>query len=296
MRNLMQGTSGNRRSMVLIVAILALVTLFPLVSGLESVDLKPAERFMVEDENTGSQTGVQLSVIVSDMDPVAQSFVSFFVIALLVVLFAIFLRKSSKRALVNLSVLGAELLIIYILLAFFYKPPEGGTLTGPPAASSISVGSGNEAPPVEFLAPEVPQWFVFLVIFAVLSAAGAAGWAAWHFLRPQEATLNQDLARIARRTLKNLEKGGEWGDAVIRCYAEMSEAFDHHRGITRSQSMTPTEFIVHIERYSMPIEPVRTLTRLFEQARYGGRTSGPKETSEAMNCLNQIITFCKVKP
>jgi hypothetical protein len=76
----------------------------------------------------------------------------------------------------------------------------------------------------------------------------------------------------------------------------MSEAFDHHRGITRSRSMTPTEFISYIDRHSMPVEPVRTLTRLFEQARYGGRSSGPKETSEAMNCLHQIIASCKVKP
>jgi hypothetical protein len=281
--------------MVLIAAILALLTLFPLVSGLESVDLKPAEREGGQEEDLGDQPAVELPALVSEVDPDAQPFVSFFIAAMVVIMIVIFLRKASKRVLMNVLSFGVQVLIMYAILAYFYAPPEEIGASGPPAPSA-SIGSGNDEIPDEFIAPEMPQWFVFLVIFFTLSAAGVIGWLAWYFLRPQEPTLNQELTRIARRTLQDLESGYDWGDAVIRCYAEMGEAFDHHRGITRSRSMTPTEFISYIDRHSMPVEPVRTLTRLFEQARYGGRSSGPKETSEAMNCLNQIIASCKVKP
>jgi hypothetical protein len=123
--------------MVLIAAILALLTLFPLVSGLESVDLKPAERHWVEEEDLGDQPAVELPAIVSDMDPGAQPFVRFFCHAMLAILIVIFLRKASKRILKNVLSFGVQLLIMYILLTYFYTPPEEIDASGPPAPSCL---------------------------------------------------------------------------------------------------------------------------------------------------------------
>jgi len=293
MRQLMQSTANSRRAVVFLAAILALVTLFALASGLGSVDLKPAERYILEEEDATAQPMEQLSRTVSDMDPGMQALVIFFLIALFVLFFAILLRRNPKRALKMLLRFGLQLLLIYIFLAYFYQPPEPVEFTGTPVPAST--GPGEVGTPVEYVAPEMPQWFVFSVSFVVMSLLGVAGWLTWRSLRPSTSpTLQADLARIARRTVHDLESGHDWGDAVIRCYAEMSEALDHQRGIVRLHSMTPTEFIAHLDRYGMPPDAVRTLTRLFERVRYGGRSSSAEEASDALLCLNQIVAACEV--
>jgi hypothetical protein len=298
MRNIMQLASAHRRSIVFFAAVLALVTLFVLASGLESVDLQPGEMYvMAEEEIQETEAGGRRLLVVAEGEPGSQLLAAFLLVAMVVGIFTLYTRKDVKKAAINVLRLGLQLFLVYLLIVFFNRPadiPEENV--SPPLPLEIS-GDVDTFRPVEYVAPDTPQWFVFGFSFAVILAAGLGGWLAWRFLRPQEEpALQQELARIARRTLRDLEDCEDWGDAVIRCYVEMSEALNLRHGIYRTRSMTPNEFIQHVSRSSLPLEPVRALTRLFEHARYGGRSSGPKEAYEAVRCLNQIIEACEAKP
>ena len=56
--------------------------------------------------------------------------------------------------------------------------------------------------------------------------------------------------------------------------------------------MTQAEFAVRLERDGLPADAVKSLTRLFENVRYGGYRTGPKEVNEAVACLTTILNYC----
>ena len=81
-------------------------------------------------------------------------------------------------------------------------------------------------------------------------------------------------------------------DVIMNCYFRMSRAVSERRQLTRSESMTPAEFALQLERAGLPGDAVQRLTRLFEGVRYGGRRSGPKDVNEAVSALTSILHYC----
>jgi hypothetical protein len=72
----------------------------------------------------------------------------------------------------------------------------------------------------------------------------------------------------------------------------MSRVVGERQGLRREYAMTPAEFAVRLENAGLPREPVRRLTRLFESARYGARTSTQDDIDEAVDCLTSILKYC----
>jgi hypothetical protein len=97
------------------------------------------------------------------------------------------------------------------------------------------------------------------------------------------------VAREAERAIRALQTGSDIQNVIVRCYLQMSQALQKERGIKREAAMTARDFERLLEARGIPHTPVHQLTRLFEAARYGRRSSGPEEEREALDCLNAIV-------
>jgi hypothetical protein len=130
------------------------------------------------------------------------------------------------------------------------------------------------------------------VTFGVLAVAALL---AWFFLgrRPDGEFSLDDLAGIAQETIDDLQAGKDYGDAVIECYARMTQTVNEKRGLKLRAYMTASEFAATLERARLPGDAVRRLTALFERVRYGGRKSTQQDIDEAVASLTAIVDGCK---
>jgi hypothetical protein len=110
---------------------------------------------------------------------------------------------------------------------------------------------------------------------------------AWNTKKPLD-----DIAQIARSSLKDLSSGRDTSDVIVNCYMRMSDVVADKRRLHREIAMTPQEFAQRLERAGLPGDAVRRLTGLFEMVRYGDRKSAPRDVTEAVNCLNAILRSC----
>jgi hypothetical protein len=109
--------------------------------------------------------------------------------------------------------------------------------------------------------------------------------------RPENAM--ERIALEAQTALDDLRAGGNLKNTILRCYYEMSKVINEQRGIQRDRTMTPREFEVYLESKGIPEEPVRQLTHLFEDVRYGDLAVGEKEEQQARSSLTAIIDAVK---
>jgi hypothetical protein len=73
----------------------------------------------------------------------------------------------------------------------------------------------------------------------------------------------------------------------------MIHALETYRNIHRDRYMTPHEFEAYLEGRGLPREPVRQLTALFEQVRYGGVRPGRADERTAISSLEAIVAACQ---
>jgi hypothetical protein len=97
----------------------------------------------------------------------------------------------------------------------------------------------------------------------------------------------------AERAIRSLQAGSDIRNVIVRCYQQMSQALQKEQGIRLEATMTVRDFERLLEARGIPREPVHQLSRLFEEARYGRRSSGPEEEREALDCLNAIVQYSR---
>jgi Domain of unknown function (DUF4129) len=159
----------------------------------------------------------------------------------------------------------------------------------------LGMGDNNLPPPV-FEPPQENAWvsylvaILFILVVAFLSWRFLRGWREYAG-RGSSKSLNE-IARIARSSLRDLSSGRESTDVIMNCYFRMSDVVADKRMLQRGISITPAEFAVRLEQAGLPGEAVRRLTRLFEKVRYGAHRSGPTEVKEAVACLTTILHYC----
>lgn len=203
------------------------------------------------------------------------------------------LRKKLLWAVVRLAILS------FAVLYLVQNRERFGLLNFEPldlTDSQFTAPALDLAPPV-FSPPDIPPALTYLVSVAViLSTMGLL----WFFgrgftarrTRPGRDLSLEDIAAAARSSLRDLSTGLDWQDSIIRCYENMTEVVSRRRGFNRDPHLTPSEFAAHLEQSGLPAEAVRRLTRLFESVRYGARTSGPRESVEAADCLRAVLHYC----
>jgi len=103
-----------------------------------------------------------------------------------------------------------------------------------------------------------------------------------------------DIADNARTAMEEIEKAKiDFDDVIIRCYAEMSHTLQAKNDIQRDQAMTVHEFGQELLLMGFPAQPIQKLTQLFELVRYGRQPPKEFEKQVAVECLCDIIDYCR---
>ncbi len=285
----------KRRLFLFLAGAIVLLALVLLAASIERLELKPAVPFSPAGEE--EETTEPLAARPPD---ILFWYLILIIIAVLTIgtILALFFLPPKQRRRLILTLLFLTFLLILTALLISRQGEAIAVPTASPApateapAEVAAPQAEEEPPPSEFVAPAISPWLSFAAAFLLFAVVV---FLSWRFLRrwggEEEHVIV--LEQIARQALEDLQAGRDYGDTVIECYARMTEAVRERRGIKRREHMTASEFAAALERARLPGEAVRHLTRLFEAARYGGRSSTPQDIAEAMESLTAIIDSCQ---
>lgn len=286
------------RVRTLLFAGLALLALFALAATLNALTL--------EDGQPLPWRAMAPQLVDSSVDDDFQRFwlalfrvmliVAWVVIPLYIIL--LIFSKDARRRLVRMLLFYLPIMImLYILAGNINREPTGEELQ--PGAFNLG-DIGEMAPGPEAVLPEFqpPAPWVTTLTIVLLAAAmtlviAGVGYAMYRRSRRPATTPLQQIQEEAEAALAAIQAGGDLREVIIRCYLQMVDALREYRNIHRDHHMTPHEFQDHLERRGLPREPVRQLTQLFEQVRYGGVRPGWKDEHTAVASLNAIVAACQ---
>lgn len=275
---------------------MAFGALLLLVAGLSSIAFEGVRPFSFQPPAVEQPGGVLGRDAAQRMQIIFYLFMALYLVAVL----SIFLTREGRfRLMLFILMLALVSLCVYAVGSLFEEqPPPTLITTGTPEAlpPEIEAEPTIELLPIEDLPlPSTPSWLVTLVgvtLAAVL--AGAVLGLLWLIARRRRSfSLPQALAEQAQEAVDALEAGGDLSNVVIRCYAQMSKVLYDERSLMRHLAMTPREFEQVLLRMGLPAGPVHTLTRLFEEARYGGISPDAGGVEQALDSLRAIVAHCQ---
>ncbi len=219
------------------------------------------------------------------------------IVFMIVFVIASMLSPELRKHLLNIFI---RVTIFSIAILFLMK--NGARLglfdPNPPPLTSADTAVAVESVPMPvFTPPSIPPLTAYLITVAVILGTVGLFWLLGRELfqfrlqRTQGPAL-EEIAAAARLSLDELYNGSDWEDSIVRCYVRMAQAVARHRGISRDVDVTPAEFAHRLELAGLPAASVGRLTRLFESVRYGARSSGTRESDEAVACLTDILSAC----
>ena len=278
----------RNRPVLLAVTAIGLLALFALAAGLNNLDLAPAVHFVSPEENNNTTFLLEQ---LSQITLIQQMLLA----AMLIVTFAIilvFLDPESRKRVLKALLRFASLMALFFFVLQRREEvdlalPASEAAAGPEVIREVV---GTEA---VFTETPAPPWFTYIITLVLLIGLPLLGWWLWKRSRRPTPSLELDeVAAIARETLDDLAAGRDWHDTIISCYIRMAEAVRRERGLDRDLAMTASEFAGRMVRAGLPAEPVRRLTRLFEQVRYGDQPGTPEEVRQATDSLQAILRAC----
>jgi hypothetical protein len=136
--------------------------------------------------------------------------------------------------------------------------------------------------------PRVPPWLAYL---AGGIGGGVLAWWGGRRLWPRPESVTDEIQDAAESATAELAQGLPVSDVVIRCWLRMVEILSPHVSETRVPSLTPHELAERLVGLGFREEPVRALTQLFEEVRYGHKESEPRR-DEALAALAAIERAC----
>lgn len=292
----------ENKSWGLALAFFALISLVLLAGALRELDFRPAQQ--IGGGASNAVTRVELPAEVGEIlvtaieTPFWQQLFFWLVLFLLILLITSFLSPELRKKIIY-SFIRTAIIVMGVFYILKQNPEILADLLGQFAnPKNLALGSQTSELPVPvFQPPQVPGWVSYAVALGITLLAVFLLWwlnRLWKQMRQLNSThppLDQ-IAKIARASLKDIEAGRNSEDAIIQCYERMSAVVGSKQGLHRGNAMTPSEFAARLERSGLPREAVSRLTSLFESVRYGGRITGPRETSEAIFCLTSILKYC----
>jgi hypothetical protein len=138
--------------------------------------------------------------------------------------------------------------------------------------------------------PESPsfEWTLALGLIALIAGAGLTAFLRSKRRRSQlvgEITLFQELSNLLDETLDDLRNETDPRRAVIAAYARMERILAMH-GLPRRPAEAPLEYLSRVLTELRVSEPaVRSLTNLFERAKFSQHKIGPEMKEEAIEAL-----------
>jgi hypothetical protein len=282
----------EKKPLIAILSLLALGAVVLLASGLGRVPFHAAQPFIRNSPERGAFSAGSLLESWREIPLYMQVGVWVAVIMLVALIGALLSPENRKRLLRAILRIAVTYWLLYFLIT------EYGDQLAITAFNFLSPNSpppvpGANTPPV--FTPTVSMvWISYGVSLLIVLGAALLTWRSylfWAKLKKRGGSLNQ-IADIARASLRDLSSGRDSTDVIMNCYYRMSDAVADKRDLQRKDSMTPSEFAVRLEQAGLPGEAVRRLTALFEAVRYGDRRSSQREVNEAVACLNSILIHC----
>lgn len=283
---------------VLIFAGLALLALTLLASSLNTLTLQTGQNFSFEqakpnivDESVSNDWLRTLKAILRVI-----LILGWFVLPLYIILLIVS-KEARKKLLRDLAIVAPLLVLLYFYSASL-KAQNGqdrGMNIGGFPTPDLSSAQATAYPLPEFTGPGDWVTTATTIVIAVSAAAILSGilFAIWRRTRLEPVDVLAAVEQQAQDAIASIEAGGDLRGIIMRCYYQMVEAIKEYRGIQRSENMTPHEFSQVLEARGLPAQPVRELTELFEQVRYGDITPARQEERTAVASLSAIVSACQ---
>jgi hypothetical protein len=286
----------QNRKLTLVLAILALGALLVLAPGLKELQFNEGKP--IGWNMTGvSKVNIDLGEVFNNVS--FQSQLVFWVVAiLLILLISLLLTPEGRKHLLKIlwRAFVSYWMLYYIFKSYGKKLSSVLNLTLNGFAPGLPTGETEPLPPPTFVPPPPSSWITYLITILLILVFALVLWRIWAFWKRIAPSSNEkpleELARIARSSLRDIAQGGDSTDVIMNCYYRMSNVVSDKRRLHRKDSMTPAEFAIRLEQAGLPGDAVQRLTRLFESVRYGGHRTGPKEINEAVACLTSILNYC----
>lgn len=287
--------SNQERLRVILLLAVTVAAITLLAAGLSGLELLPGRPFPFRLSLPGFAPGGDVQPGDPDLfDLLVQGLLALVIFVILPLWLLIFILspRARKQMLKRIPAYILWAFIIYGLTRLMQRLEPIANLTGEGALSGGGTppGTGETAEPVppEFVV-DPPQWLIILVTLVLLALLLGAAWFWWQRSRRRQVSPLQRLAREAEQALEQLDTGGDLGETITRCYAQMGRVLARQRGLHRQKTMTPREFEQHLAAAGLRDEHIRRLTRLFERFRYGAGRAGKREEDEAVACLTAIV-------
>lgn len=285
--------STAKRNALLLLSVAGICSLL-LAMGLPNLVLAPGEPFSLERSSAEEGEG---NVAPSNNDLLLWMFRGIFALALVLLpayfFYALLTAEGRRRLLADLAVI-----VILFLIAWYFDehPLDVGSRPQESVVGNPINLEDELSFPVAHFSAEPPSWLPLPIILIVSALAVAVALAAIRFFRQRAHMRDFSLAQLAetaQNTIASLQAGEDFTDVAIRCYREMSRVVREKRGLARETAMTPREFEAQLVGSGLPRESVETLTRIFEQVRYGRVSLGDREERLAVTCLTDIANACR---
>ena len=287
-----QLTTRTRTYLIAGGGLLALVLLAISLNGLQLAPGQPVSFQQLAPQVSSANGTNDLSGIFTAVFRVAM--IIFWILVPVFIILILLDKEARRRFLRSLALIVPLLLLLYYFSSV-RQTQNALDIASPSAFNAATlVPPQSEAPPPPAYTPPA-SWVTNLAtgliagaIALVVVGAVFTIWRRWKNQQQLQEPLSQ-VQREAQAALEAIYAGGDLRETILRCYVQMVEALKQYRGISREYDMTPHEFELYLEKRGLPREPVRQLTQLFEQVRYGAAQPGRQEERMAINSLSAII-------
>lgn len=283
------------KALVVLFALGGLAALALLTAALRDFSFRPVEPFVF---NPGTRQAPLLGLAPGEIATWKILAFSGLLLLIFVILLALLEPEARKRVLFKVFRFALTMFALWYLLNYAY---ERGNLSqilnlgGAPGATAPRLDANPTVLP-EYVPPVISPWLVFGLSLALALGLVGLGWLVYTRRRVTPFVFERsEIAEIARNTLQEFETAAGWDEAIVRCYLQMNQVVSAERGLVRQAGVTPAEFALRMERAGLPGEAVRSLTRLFEAVRYGGKTASSADRDLAAAALNAILHACGVR-
>jgi hypothetical protein len=282
----------RQKIFTIIMAVLALLGLVILASGISTLDLNNGPLYLLPPSEQATRAPLTPRVAQIPTNYLSLLALVFLVLLPISIIYLLTSPSARRRFLTQLVQVSLFVLFLYFLSKSIGKlfPKLGIGLSG--NLKDDLAARGFDVRFLEPFKPQNPAWLTQLL--SLVLAAGFVIFLVWLWIRLRQVEVRhpspaEKVVRSAQTALRRIDAGQNLRDVVLRCYLEMTQAVAEKRHLTRPEYVTPHEFIYNLEGIGLPAEQVRRLTALFETVRYGHKTPGAPERAEAVACLNAIV-------
>jgi hypothetical protein len=210
--------------------------------------------------------------------------IGFWVLLIFSILYAIVSPKF-RRELLRMLAFVIPLVILLPQIARRLALQRALAQEGAPGEFGMGESTLPEPPP---FIQQPPEWLFILINGIVIALLIWGIVLLWRRLRPK-SNPRTVVVRQIKRALSDLDAGLGLENVVIACYASMCQELQKSQDVKRPDDMTPREFETYLANAGIASTHIQQLTRLFENVRYGAKTSDAAAELEARASLQAIV-------